>query len=331
MRRIALVLTLLVAGVAQAAPKKKPASEKSAPVEKPAAAPAKPAAAAPAPAPDDPAVAEAKRHFQQAVALYNDGNYSAALAEFEAAYKTRPAPAVLYNIGLTEKALFRYTEAIDSLTRYLKEETKIAPEQRKAAEGVIAEMKALLADVTLTIDPPGASVAVDGRTLGQAPLAVQGIAAGNHTIEVSLEGYKPQKRELLVTAGVPLQLSFKLALIPKTGKVHISASRPQALVRIDGKGYGFAPVDVELPSGGHQLEITAPKYNPYVSELVITAGTARSVDATLSRTSHVYEKWYFWTPLAVVVAGAAVGLGVGLTSREGPIAGTLNPGAGKVN
>jgi tetratricopeptide (TPR) repeat protein len=321
MRRIALTLTLLFAGAALAAPKKK---------TPPAAPPVAPPAV-PAPAPDDPAVAEAKRHFQQAVALYNDGNYSAALAEFEAAQKAHPAPAVLYNIGLTQKALFRYTEAITSLESYLKAEQKLAPEQRKAAEGVIAEMKALLADVTFTIEPAGAQVTVDGRAVGQAPLAPQGIAAGNHTIEVTLEGYKPQKRDLLVTAGVPLALSFKLAIIPKTGKVHIDASQPKALVRVDGQSYGFAPVDVELAGGGHQLEISAPKYNVYTSELVVTAGLARSVDATLTRTSHVYEKWYFWTPLAAVAAGAAVGLGVGLTSREGPITGTLNPGAGKVN
>jgi len=192
-------------------------------------------------------------------------------------------------------------------------------------------MKALLAEVTFTVEPAGAAVIVDGRTLGQAPLAPQGIAAGNHTVEISAEGYQPQKRELLVTAGVPATLTFKLALIPKTGKVHIAASRPQALVRIDGKAYGFAHVDVELAGGGHQLEISAPRYNVYTSELVVTAGTARAVDATLSRTAHVYEKWYFWTPLAVAAAGLAVGLGVGLTSREGPLAGTLNPGAGKVN
>src|SRR6185503_20787563 len=91
---------------------------------------------APAPAPkvvappaENPAVVEeAKRHFEQGVALFNDGNYSAALAEFEAAYKTRPAPAVLYNIGLTQKALFRYPEAIDSLTRYLAALPELAPE-----------------------------------------------------------------------------------------------------------------------------------------------------------------------------------------------------------
>ena len=82
----------------------------------PAPAPAPPAPAPPA-APDPAVLEEAKRHFAQGVALYNDGNYNAALAEFEAAYRVRPSPGVLDNIGLTQKGLVRYNDAIASLGR----------------------------------------------------------------------------------------------------------------------------------------------------------------------------------------------------------------------
>ncbi|HEY7957791.1 MAG: PEGA domain-containing protein [Polyangia bacterium] len=316
MRRFAFLLTILAAApvLAQKAPPTAPAPQVK-PAENPAAA------------------EEAKRHFQQAVALFNDGNFSAALAEFEAAYHSRPAPAVLYNIGLTQKALFRYTEAIDSLQRYLAESPALAPEQRAQTEELIREMQALLADVSLEITPPGATITIDGRLMGKAanaPFTLK-LAAGNHSVEVAADGYRPEHRELMVTAGVPAKMRFQLAAIPRTGKVHIAASQPQAMVAIDGKPVGLAPLDVELPAGGHQLEVSAPKYNVHRSELVVAAGQNRSLEITLERPQHVYEKWYFWTPIAVVAAGAAVGLGVGLTSREGPLAGTLNPGAGKVN
>jgi hypothetical protein len=283
--------------------------------------------------PENPAVAEeAKRHFTQAVALYNDGNYNGALAEFEASYQLRPTvPAVLYNIGLTQKALFRYSEAIASLRRYLAEEPRVPPERRAQVEQIVAEMKALLADVTFTVAPDGAQLSLDGRPLGRAPLPTLGIAAGNHVLEVSADGYRPIKRELMVTAGAPLALAVKLEQIPKTARVHVAASRPRALVSVDGKWYGFAPVDVELGAGGHQLEVTATKFLPWRTELVVVPGQPRTVDVTHERASHIYEKWYFWTPLAVVAAGAAIGLGVGLTQREGPIQGTLAPGAGRVN
>lgn len=319
MRRIALFLTLtLCAATVEAAP------------PSPRAASSKTAAV-----PDDHAtpetIAEAKRHFQQAVALYNDGNYSAALAEFEAAYQTRPAAAVLYNIGLSQKALFRYPEAISSLRRYLDGSPRLTQEQRTRTEEIIAEMKALLADVKLEVTPEGAAVRIDERDYGKAPLTGLQLAAGSHTIEVSADGYEPARRELMVTAGVPSELRVELAAIPRTGKARITSSQPQSLVTIDGQSYGFAPVDVELPAGGHQLEVSAAKYETQRSELVLTAGQSRDIDVTLKKTEHLYQKWYLWAPIGLVAAGAAVGLGVGLTQTEGPIAGTLNPGAGKVN
>ena len=53
----------------------------------------------------DAQLVDAKRHFDQAVALFNDGDFGGALAEFEASYKIRPSAGVLYNIGLTQKSL----------------------------------------------------------------------------------------------------------------------------------------------------------------------------------------------------------------------------------
>ena len=42
---------------------------------------------------NDPQMAEAKRHFDQAVALFNDGDFGAALTEFEASYRSTPRRA----------------------------------------------------------------------------------------------------------------------------------------------------------------------------------------------------------------------------------------------
>lgn len=333
MHRFAYVLILCVAAplYAQPATGQKPAPKPPAAKTPPAPAP-KPAQPPQLAQPAQPAqVEEAKRHFEQAVALFNDGNYSAALAEFQAAYQARPAPQVLYNIGLTEKALFRYPEAIDALNRYLAGSPNLAPEARARTLELIGEMKALLADVTLSVTPPGATITVDGRVLGQAPLPVVQLAAGAHSIEVAKDGYRAERRDLMVTAGVPAKMSVALAAIPRTGKVHIAASVPQAMISIDGKPVGLAPLDVELLQGGHQLAVSAPKYDVHRSELVVAAGQTRTVEITLDRTQHLYQKWYFWTPIAAVAAGAAIGLGVGLTSREPPLPGTLNPGAGRVN
>jgi hypothetical protein len=280
---------------------------------------------------------EAKRHFAQGVALYNDGNYNAALAEFEAAYKLKKSPGVLYNIGLTQKALFRYNEAIASLTEYQQLEKKLTPERKSEIKNLISEMQALLATVTFNVTPEGATILLDGRTLGQAPLKPQGIAAGNHVIEATADGYKPGRKELIVSAGVPVTVNLALEVIPKSGRAHIASNQPMSSIKIDDKDMGMAPLDVELPLGGHTLEVSAKGYQPYRSELVVAGGQMRTVNVILElppspAKEKFYKKWYFWVPVAVVVAGAvAVGVAVPLTQKPSPLVGTLDPGAQPVN
>ena len=280
---------------------------------------------------------DAKRHFAQGVALYNDGNFNAALAEFEAAYKIKQSPGVLYNMGLTQKSLFHYNEAIESLQQYLANDRKMPKERQKEVAQLINEMKALLAQVTLNVIPDGAAIKLDDRTIGQSPMKPYGIAAGNHTLEVIADGYKPQKKEIMISAGQPITLNLKLELIPKSGKAHITANQPLSEVKIDDKVVGTVPVDVELSLGGHQIEVTAKGYQPYRGELTVAGGQVRTVNGDAGAAAggakeKFYKKWYFWVPVSVVLAGAvAVGVGLGVTQKPAPLVGTLDPGAGRVN
>jgi hypothetical protein len=291
----------------------------------------KPAAAA-----NDPQMVEAKRHFDQAVALFNDGDFGGALAEFEASYKIRPSAGVLYNIGLTQKALYRYDEALVSLRKYLVDGQKIPKDKRAEVTQLITEIQALLANVTFAVQPAGTVVTLDGRTLGQAPsLGSYGVAAGMHTFEFAADGYKPAKQELKVVAGQPLTLTVSLEKIPTTGKVRVVVKPPLAEVIIDDKPRGPGPVELELPLGGHTLAVQHAGYTSYQGELVVTAGQSREVPIELTKPilvkrGHWYEKWYFWVPVTAVVAGA-VATGVGVTmSQPSPITGTLPTGASRV-
>ena len=326
-----VTITILVVCARASAQTPPPPTPPTAPAPTPAPTPPPPQ---PAPTPEDDA---AKRHFEQAVALFNEGNYSAALVEFEQAYKLRPSAFVLYNIGLTQKALFRYTDAIESLQRFLDESQNLAPEKRAEATQIITEMKALLADVTLEITPAEATVTVDGRVVGKAPLAKPvAIAAGAHKLEVTAEGYEPQKRDLMVTAGVPIKVTLALKAIPKTGKVRINSRIPGAIVSVDGRAIGPAPVEVELDAGGHRLEVVADGHHTRREELVVAAGQTRQLEVTLDKIVRPkkawYKKWYVWGGAAAVLAGGATACGLAgcFDRQQSPLEGTLAPGAGAV-
>jgi hypothetical protein len=285
----------------------------------------------------DPQMVEAKRHFDQAVALFNDGDFNGALAEFEASYKIHPSAGVLYNVGLTQKSLYRYDEALASLRKYLVDAQKIPKDKRAEVTQLIGEIQALLATVTFSVTPPGTVVTLDGRELGQAPtLGSYGVAAGLHTFDFAAEGYRPAKKELKVVAGQPLTLTVSLEKIPTTGKVRVLVKPPMAEVIIDDKPRGPGPVELELGLGGHTLSVQQAGYTSYQGELVVTAGASRDVPIELSKPVFVkksrwYDKWYVWVPVSAVVAGAvATGLGVGLTQAPSPITGTLPTGASHV-
>lgn len=290
---------------------------------------------APAPSPStDARKQEARRHFLQGVALYEEGNFTAALAEFQAAYNLSPAPAVLYNIGLTEKALYRYSDAARTLERYLIEggkDTRLTNERRQQVVQLIEEMKALLAPLRFVLSPGNARVTVDGRPMVVGPDGALALAAGNHVVDVAADGHESQRREITVTAGVPATFEFRLKLIPRSGKVSITSSRPATRVFIDGQDRGLAPLDLELPAGGHQLEGRADGYEPFRSELVLAAGQERRVDMELqlppARAGQpVYKKWWFWTGVGAAVAG---GTATAFLLRPGvkpPIGSTLMPG-----
>ena len=72
---------------------------------------------------------EAGVHYKRGVDFYKENNFSAALAEFKAAYQAAPSFEVLFNIGLSERRLFKYGQALRTLNKYLR------GRRREGAEG----------------------------------------------------------------------------------------------------------------------------------------------------------------------------------------------------
>lgn len=308
----------------------------------PAPAPAAHPATAPASAPGSASpvsaasLAEARLHFQQGVALYQEQNYGAALAEFDAAYAISREPIVLYNMGLTYKALFRYQESVEALNRYLTEGGARAPgisrDKKSEVERLVAEMKSLLADVTIVRQPAGATIRIDGRVTTLGPGGVVQLASGPHVIEASAPDFVAGRREITVVAGTAQTISLVLAAIPRSGHVRVAAAQIGARISIDGRDLGPAPVEADLLAGGHQLDVVAPGFAPSRSELVVAAGQTRELTISLERpaaasegASPIYHRWWFWVG-AGVAAAAVTTTAIVLTapeSTQGPLVGTL--------
>ena len=195
------------------------------------------AAEAKPPPPDAPdaATLDARRHFKSGTKLYRDGNYGGALAEFEEAYRLKPGVGSLQNIALSQKGLFRYSEAAATLEQLLaRHGTELSEGEHKAVDEALSELRGLVASIKLRVVPDSSRVLLDGRQLTAsewaAPLVLN---VGEHSLSVDAPGYAPEKRLLRVAGGqreVPVTVDLRCV----SGFVDITSNDPTSTIAIDG-------------------------------------------------------------------------------------------------
>lgn len=219
----------------------------------------------------------ARAHFKNGVKLYQDGNYTAALTEFEAAYELKPGPGSLQNSALCQKALFRYAEAADTLTRLLaRHASELSEAERSAAERARDELEALVGAVRLEVSPPNAEVTLDGHALATAERAAPlRLNVGEHTLAASAPGYTTATERVQVASGQK-DVALKLELTPTSAFIDVRCADAGASIAIDGKpvafGHVLAPV---TPSAEHLVQIYKDGAAPF--EQRVTAALGQTV------------------------------------------------------
>lgn len=144
---------------------------------------------------------EARKHFDRAVELVDDGQLEEALIEFQRSYDLTQHFAVLYNIGQVLVSLAKPVEAVDAYERYLVEGGKQVRAARRAeVEEEITRQKARIATLEIRGLPEGAVVRVDDKEIGTAPIAAPvRVGVGIRTVAASAEGY--DSAEAVVTVA----------------------------------------------------------------------------------------------------------------------------------
>jgi hypothetical protein len=174
---------------------------------------------------------------------------------------------------------------------------------------------------------------LDGRPTALPEAKVLSLPAGSHSAVVAADDHESMQRDFVVVAGQPQLVAVELKPIPRTGRVRITSSQPGTAVDVDGQPRGFAPLELELGPGGHQLSARLEGFEPYRAEVMLAAGQARNIDIELQRppppaapaASPVYKRWWFWTALGTAIAGGTVAVILAQPGTEAPISGGLPP------
>lgn len=274
----------------------------------------------------------ARARYLEGVQLVQKAQWSEALAAFEASARLYPNPSTTLNMGACERALGRYVRARATLARALEESAAAGnalPESSVIeARGFIAEIDRVLAKVTVSVDPPEAAIAVDGRPLatqkpGPTPLLAAGVLPpgpgtapparsfdlivdpGVHVITLSRKGFTDAVVNRTFAPGSTSTLDLKLDLLPAT--LRISSSQPSALVKVNEADVGPVPVDVLRPPGAYKVSVKKDGFLPYAAQVTVQPGEELKLRAQLAEDKPtIVQRWWFWTGIAAVVAGGVV-------------------------
>lgn len=224
--------------------------------------------------------ADAKARFMEGIALFKAENYADALTAFEESYRLRKTPIVLFNIGMSQKALYRYTESIVTFRKLLEEKIgQLKPSIREESEEAIREMEALLGRLKLEGAPDGASLIIDGNVVGTTPLVDPiFVSPGRHTVEVIKEGYETLKTEINIPQGEVVTLSSVLSKLMAELRINCDESGE---VVIDGDRVGRCPYMGKVAPGSHDVMVTGKGKKSVFNRIDTRPGRTEILDVKL--------------------------------------------------
>lgn len=161
-------------------------------------------------APSDPA-REARELFQRGLALGEESRWADALEHFRRSNALVARASTRFNIGVALGRLGRFVEAIATWDALLAE-PDLPEASRTEASRLRTEASASLGEVTLSLDPPDATLFVDGleRTSSTGPSRSVPLDPGRHVLRATHPGHEEASLEVSVVAGERLRRGLRL-------------------------------------------------------------------------------------------------------------------------
>jgi hypothetical protein len=157
-----------------------------------------------------------------AIVEYEAGRFTEARALFEAAHNKFPNARSLRGMGMAEFELRNYPASIYFLEQAIAAPVKpLTGDLRKETEQLLVRARTFVGKVTFELEPPEASLALNGTTLPLPPDHALTLIAGDYALKLSAAGYDEVQRPLHVPAGQASSVRVQLAK-------HVEVLQPSA-------------------------------------------------------------------------------------------------------
>jgi len=279
--------------------------------------------------------ANATEFYDKGVTAAVQGRWEEARTAFLEAWRLKQHWQIAVNLGQAELNVGKSRDAAEHLSYFLREATGIGPADRKHAEEMLAQARAKVGVLWISVNQPGAEIFVDGAVVGKAPLEGEVLVEpGARVVEARLQGVGAVKETREIAAGGEGKVDLYLASTP--GKTRPAAllpglnqnsatvgERPKKSFIIAGAtagaiaaagGIGFAVASQIKKSASHDLEgLSAP----------CRAGADTSECKKQFDKLQTQKMTYAWSSIGSFVLAGAIGVGTVVYSlRSSPPAGT---------
>lgn len=252
---------------------------------------------------------DARRAYESGKMLIEDGDPRGALTKFQRAYELSKEPRLLWNMAVCEKELRHYANAARLVSRYLAEGgTKVSAASRQNAEQAQETLRGFYSELSVQGAPSGASVSVDGSSVGTVPLPGPiPIDLGKRRVVLQAEGFEPFERMVEVPGATEVSLTVSM-IERKTGAtLSISSAQAHDIISVDGKVLGSGHWSGELPAGTHRVRVTAKGKQTYDNELQLSPGASRTLQVALQDERSRMPVWPWIAGGAALLVGAGIG------------------------
>lgn len=155
--------------------------------------------------------------LKEGAEFYLQGAFADAVEKFDEAYAVFPSPKLLFNIGQASRELGRPVESVEAFDKFLVQAPDSPPELIAEAQRSIVELSRKIGKLLIDCTVSGAEITVDGRKVGQAPLAdLVRVAPGSHQVTAIHPGAMPAIENVMVAAGTVQTLVMRPSALAET-------------------------------------------------------------------------------------------------------------------
>ena len=199
---------------------------------------------------------------------------------------TAPSGATIYvdetELGVTPATVQLLSGTHELLVR--KEGFKIARQSVSVAANEPIDLPEILlqeADslLTVTSQPGGAAVSVNGRYRGTTPVEVELGPSSTYEVIISKAGYATAVRKVSMESKRGKLLRVELEA--RVGVMKIVSQPADAELFIDGESRGVASGEFSLPARPHRIEVRKPGFETYITEVTPKPGMPEFIEVIL--------------------------------------------------